>query len=412
MHTPLSSGSMLAHPIVIFVGIWSTTFLLYSLGLSEQLIFNASDFAYVYTTLIGSFLAGYFYTSIFTRCLPISNRTWASDKGIPGSHDTIVDRSHTIWNRIKLLFLAWAGITALEIVVSGGLPIIWLLTGSAKTYRDFGLPSLHGFLMSVILACSALSFYMFLTLRQTRYLAIPVFSLIWFTVTVTRNYLIGDLLQMLFLFLALRRPSRRQITRIVCGVFVLVVFFGFLGDLRSGGSDLIRAVGRPTDRFPDWLPTGFLWAYIYLTTPLNNLFNTITLNPSIEDFSLVASTSQLLPTFIRVAIFPQTLSQGDLVDENLNVSTGFVGPYTDMGLFGIGLFGALIGILANVFWSFRQSLFFLLGYLYIAQAMVLSIFFNQVLFLPYLFQLFWFWLLLRGKARINPRAAFPALNTP
>jgi oligosaccharide repeat unit polymerase len=390
-------NSILAHPIVAFGGIWTLVFLLYGLHLSEQLIYDASDFYYLYALIIFSFLAGYWYTNVLLYAVTGTPLLPATAGGRANSNESPEITAQSVWSKILLLFGIWAVITVVEIVYSGGIPILWLFTGSSKTYRDFGVPSVHGFQMSLLLACAMVSFHLFLNWRTRKYLIIPLFSLFWFILSITRNYLIGALLQMLFLSLSLRRPTAKTFVRILVGLAILVVFFGLIGDLRSGGSDLIRAVGRPTANFPDWLPSGFLWAYIYLTTPLNNLFNTIQLNPSVDEYTLVATTSQLLPSFLRNLIFTQAADQGSLVDDNLNVSTGFVGPYTDMGLAGIIFFGALIGVLSAVFWRNRQRSFFLLGYLFVAQAIILSIFYNQVLFLPYLFQLVWFWYMLRGS---------------
>jgi oligosaccharide repeat unit polymerase len=402
---PRYESSLIAHPISIFVGIWTFVFFLYGLRLSDQLVYDVDDFSYLYACLIGSFLVGYWYVSALVagiargKSSKPTSRSFQTAKAI--THD-----DYLMWRRALNLFKVWALLTIVEIIVSAGVPIVWLLTGSAKSYRDFGIQSLHGFLISILLACSTVSFYLFLGTKKGKYLALPLFSLSWFVVSITRGFLIGLLLQLLCLSLVMKRPTFAQVMKIIAGFVVLVIFFGVIGDLRSGGGDLIRALGQPTDRYPDWLPTGFLWAYIYLATPLNNLFNTIRLNPSIDAYSLVGTTAQLFPTFIRTLLFSEaSLTQGDLVDANLNVSTGFLGSYVDMGLLGIALFSGLLGASACVFWTFRRDRFWLFAYSFLAQALFLSIFYNLVLDLPCLFQLFWFWYLLRP-----PRPPAPILR--
>ena len=380
-------SSLAAHPVTIFVGIWTAVFLLYSLELSGQLIYRASDFTYLYVSIVGAFLAGYWYIGRLLTLM--GQRRLLRPAVLPGSLDA---RGATlIWRRLMGLMKIWGVITAVEIVVSGGLPIVWLVTGSDKTYRDFGIPSLHGFLISMLLACAMASFLLFLETKRRRYLALPLFALAWFIISVTRAYFIALLFQMLFLHLTKTRLTAGRIARIVVGLLLIVVIFGYLGDIRSGGSDLIRAVGKPSDRFPDWLPTGFLWVYIYLATPLNNLFNTILLNPAVDTFTLAATTFQLFPTFVRALIFPPSLvTQGDLVDSSLNISTSFAAPYTDMGLLGIVLFSGFFGCAASFFWFFRRNRAGQASYAFVAQSLALSVFFSFLLALPFLFQIVWF----------------------
>jgi len=395
----VNSSSLTAHPICIFVGTWTLVFLLYGLGLSGQLIFDVEDFLYLYALIVCGFLFAYFCTH---QLLVLASRSGSSPP--PRPQASTLDPSDA-WARAVMLQRArgllelWAIATVLEVIVSGGVPIVWLFTGNPKTYQDFGIPSVHGLLISMLLACAMLSFYLYLDTGRRRYLATPACALLWFVISVTRAFFIGLLLQMLFLYLVKRRLTTGQVTKIAIGFLLVVVAFGALGDFRQGSADLIRSLAKPTSRYPDWLPSGFLWVYIYLATPLNNLFNTIQLSPSIDGISLAATTSQLLPSFIRHVIFPASFAtQGTLVDTSLNVSTSFAPPYLDMGLLGIVLYAALFGIAGGVFWFFRRDHYYALGYSFIAQALALSIFFSFLLNLPFLFQLVWFRYLLRPAA--------------
>ena len=393
-------GSIAAHPIFIFVGAWTFVYFLYSLSLSGLLIYDASHFIRLYVLTIAPFVVAYWYVRLMI--FGLSRNTGATQfSGCFNLGQSSAVEREFIWRRVLWLLRIWALATLVEIVVSGGLPIIWIIFGSAKNYQDFGVKSVHGLLMSMLLSCSMISFYLFLETRDRKYIAIPAFSILWFIISVTRGFLVGLILQTLYLSLTIKRPAFIQVARIVVGFVLLIVLFGVAGDLRSGGSDeLIRALARPTERYPAWLPSGFLWVYIYLATPLNNLFNTVELNPSVDGITISATTSALFPTLIREIIFADApLKSGDLVDANLNVSTEFMGPYLDMGMAGVVLFSLFLGVLASIFWTLRRKRFFFIGYAFIAHALALSIFSNIVLFLPYLFQLFWFWLLLNYKKR-------------
>lgn len=388
-------GSIVAHPICVFAGVWTVAFLLYGLHLSALLIFDATAFTYLYIAIVGSFLVGYAYASAVIFGL---TRGTSSDRGVTGFDftDLAGDEVEVIWRRVRVLFWIWALFTVVEVIASHGVPLMWLVEGSIKDYRDFGIPSVHGILLSLLLACSMVSYYLYLQTRERRFTAMPIFAVVWFLICITRGFFVGILLQFLFLYLCVNRIKTSQAIKIGVAILAVIVFFGIVGNLRSGSADLIRAVGQPTERFPAWLPTGFLWVYIYMATPLNNLFNTIQLHPAIDSYTLSTTTAQLFPSFIRNLVFAQsTLRQADLVNQNLNVSTEFIGPYLDMGVLGIVVFALLFGVLAKVFWSRRSSRVSLLGYAFIAQAMALSIFYDILLDLPFLFQLAWFWYILR-----------------
>src|SRR5580692_7093524 len=62
-------NSIVAHPISIFVGIWTFVFFLYSLRLSGQLVYDPADFFYVYASLTGAFLLGFWYVSVIASAI-------------------------------------------------------------------------------------------------------------------------------------------------------------------------------------------------------------------------------------------------------------------------------------------------------------------------------------------------------
>jgi oligosaccharide repeat unit polymerase len=255
--------------------------------------------------------------------------------------------------------------------------------------------------MSMLLASSTVSFYLYIETKRRKFIALPVFAAVWFIILITRGFFIGIVLQSSFLLLSVRKVRGSTMVKMGVAVLSLILLFGVVGDLRSGGgSDLVRGVAHPTERFPDWLPSGFLWVYLYLASPLNNLFHTILLKPTVEDFSITVTTAALFPTVIRTVIFPDSaMKQGDLVDTNLNMGTGFLGPYLDMGILGVTIFSFFIGAVAGLFWNLRRKRFFLLGYAFVAHSMALSVFYDEILFLPFLFQLVWFWYVLRGSSK-------------
>jgi oligosaccharide repeat unit polymerase len=403
--------SVIIHPILLFVGIWSLTFYLYSLDISELTLYRASDFIYVYLLITVGFINGYYLVSLAISATSTKNLT---SQPIPQScvgHMRL--HTHEIWKRANKIFALWALVSILEIIASGGIPIIWLLIGSDKNYMDFGISSVHGLAHSMILASAMVSFSLYLITNKNKFLVVPIIAITWFIVSITRNYVLGLTLQMVALYILIRRFSPSVFLRITALFVILIVLFGVWGDQRSGsgGDSMIRQIGRPTENYPEWLPSGFFWVYLYITSPLNNLLNTISQVPFSDSYTLASTLSSLIPSVIRNIIFSsETLSQGLLVDGRLNMSGAFLGSYLDFGLLGIVIYSVFIGCVSALFWRFRYRPFYALGYAFVAMALSLTTFFNAMLALPYFFQLIWFWWIFAPIRRLR-KYKTPLINS-
>lgn len=173
--------------------------------------------------------------------------------------------------------------------------------------------------------------------------------------------------------------------------------FGYMGDIRSGSS-AFRAVARPTSSYPDWLPSGVLWFYIYITSPLANLVNTSLSTRPTGDLFFSHTVLFMFPTPLRNAIYGGQFSEdqqsaGDLITANLTVSSAYVGPYLDNGFVGIGCYSALLGILSAYCWKKRKSFRNELRYAIIGQCLLFSIFWNFLFYNPLLGQVFWIYII-------------------
>ena len=410
LHLKRPANSFAAHPSVVFGAMWSLVFVAYGAKLSYQLTYDIWDYAYLYVAIVVSFVLS---CGIGGSSVSASSAAAEKQRRHSGFRNTRLIEGPALDQLVRKLhwcFGLWCVATVGEVVTSGGVPALWFYQGSGKQASDFGITSIHGLLMSLVLACATFSYYLFKVTGRKQFAIMTVFTVIWCVTIVSRNFLIALLLQILFVKITLARISARQIGLVALAGLAIVVTFGVLGDFRTGSEDLILAVGQPTDSFPSWLPSGFLWVYIYITTPLNNLINNIEIGRHGAGYSILSTTANLLPTVVRTAIYPPDfLEQGELIDPNLNVSTAYLAPFLDAGIFGIALYSAFAGAIAGWFWARRFRPFFLLGYAFIGQTLILSVFFNQFLFLPYLMQLVWFAVLLRNRhgllhwVAINPR---------
>ena len=378
----------LAHPLTSFLAVWIMVTLLYMWHLSGLLRFDNNvllpAISYIVFPFIFAILAGWFLFSVPRR-----------SGAVPISPETI----EKLEKRLKTWLIIWSIISVFEIAYSGGMPILWLLRGSSKNYFDFGIHSLHGLANSLLLAIGLCNFALYMITRKKKYLRIPVFIFIWSIMAVTRNMMMVFSIEATILWELFQGFRRRTLVVGLAAFMGLILLFGYVGDMRTG-ADKFRNLAEPAAEYPDWLPSGVLWVYVYMTTPINNLINTaVTVRPG-YNLLFPNTTCQLFPTVLRAPIygaqFQDDARTGNLVTEAFNVSTAYVGAYQDWGYLGVGLFSVALAGLAIYFWN-AYSLRGMLTYAVIGQCLVLSVFYNHLFYLPIITQVMWLYIFCDGR---------------
>ena len=389
---------VLIHPLTLFISVWLLCFMLYAMHLSGMLVFHTGEVGRMVWWIVAPFVAAnLIYNAFYTVCPKRPARNWDKDVDDEG-YLKKVERSLNRW------FACWIFLSAIEIVFSGGLPLLWLIAGSTKEYVDFGLPFIHVFISSLLSVLSLSKLGLFLLRGDWRRLLIPIFQILWSVVIISRGVMVIALVQGVVLLFCLKRTSLKAIFRTLAMFVVAILLFGYVGDYRSG--DLFRNMAQPTASYPSWLPSGALWIYVYFTTPLGNLVNTSNVTQPSYDIRFPNTTYFLFPTPIRKAIYGEESNLGnggDLVNEVFNVSSAYVGPFKDYGYPGVACFSILIGTLSAYFWRKRRRFRDQLLYAIIAQCIVLTIFSNYLFYNPFLGQFFWVYLIFsQKKFRIFP----------
>jgi oligosaccharide repeat unit polymerase len=388
-----SSGSrgVLFHPVTLFLASWCVVVGLYSLHLSELLLFDNRRVIAIALWVVVPFAITAFWTMAFYALAP--KKTFPSPR--PSLDIAVVEK------RLHRAFWIWATLTVFEVIISRGLPIIWLIRGSSKTYIDFGIPSIHGLLNSLLLAIGLVEIGLFAIDRRRRHLWIPSWIIVWSIIAVTRNMMIVSLLEGGIAWGMMRGIRWRTVLKTVCAVAVVICIFGYVGDFRSGAEEF-RQLAQPSAEYPSWLPSGVLWIYIYLTTSIGNLVNTVAVATPQGNPLFPNTMALLFPSVIRNMLYgPEGATgalSGELVTDAFNVSTAYVGPYQDFGLVGIVLFSVLLATTALYFWK-RAGAKGTLMYSVIGQCLVLSIFFNHLFYLPVISQVGWIMFFFRGGAK-------------
>jgi hypothetical protein len=308
-----------------------------------------------------------------------------------------------IERRLVFLWRLWACAAVFETVVSGGFPIVWIVTNPSKTYFDYGIPSLHGFVNSLLLAISLSRFLLYLLTGERRHLAVPAFCMVWWILLVTRGSVFFLGLECTILILRIRPLRAKLLARFAAAIVCVVLFFGWLGDIRTG-AETFRELAQPTDSYPRWLPSGILWVYIYATTPLNNLYYTLKSRKPEQNLLLPHTLTTLLPTVLKKYVYGDgsvaaEALKGELIESNFNVSTAYLGPAQDFGLSAIFLFSLITASACQWYW-YKSDLRSQLIFAVLAHCLILSLFNDLFLYLPIIAQIGWFYLIFR-----KPRAA-------
>ena len=397
------------HPLIIVTGLWGVLLGLYALHLSDLLLFPVVELAPVALAVWMPF-----------AIVALGYALWRPRILRQGYQLNIPSRTQlaVIEKRLRLLFRVWIGAAIFETIVSGGVPFIWLFTDRSKTYMSYGVPSLHGLVNSLLMALIVSRVSLYLLSGERRHLKLPLLSVFWWVALVTRGTIFFILAESTILWLCIRPVKLKTIMKIAASAVVVVLFFGWVGDLRTGAENF-RALARPSANYPLWLPSGVLWVYIYATTPVNNLeFTRSTRKPSYNPL-LPHTFAGLLPTVVRKIVYedPEELS-GALVDAVAsNVSTAYLGPLEDFGLPAVFLFSMATALCTQWYW-YKPDPRSLLTFAVLTQCLLFSIFFDLFLALPMIAQIGWFAVILRktgdgivvhSSRRPQPYALMPTL---
>ena len=243
----------------------------------------------------------------------------------------------------------------LEFLYVRHIPIIDELTHSSYTYMDFrGIPTFHVFLVTFAEFAAVYFFYCFCfeTDRKEKrtflWLALIPFALI--TTLYNRAALINIIFMCMLIKLStLKKIKIRYIVFVVILALVVLFGFGVFGNIRSGAkwndsSYIITVAHIDVDKYPSFLPKEFIWAYVYLVSPLGNL-NDQVINV-VPNYRLDGILYYILPDALSKRIFPSVDTSFVLSQPLLTVCTGFAGIYKYGGMFGMLLMYACLGLLA------------------------------------------------------------------
>jgi oligosaccharide repeat unit polymerase len=325
----------LLNPAFMYAATWLFVLFIYSFRLSYLLDpIEPATVVLVLGTSV-SFIAGWMLES-----LPYRGRLAASDISLDALGPVI--NSPRVGRRLKAIWIIFSLGISFEIAFFGGVPFLGLIGIGSLAYGDFGIPGFHGVLNALFYTGCIVTFARILLGSSKRAWPLWIFSIAYPILMVSRQVLISVLVQYLFIYFSIRRPSPRILVRTGILFIATLLVFGYVGDARSG-RDAIIYIAAPTFDYPDWLPSAFIWVYIYLASPLNNINHNIDIAPN---YFPLETAGTFIPSFARDDFLAASgaTQQWDLVATELNVSSLLQSFLTDFGVGGAIVFTLLCGV--------------------------------------------------------------------
>lgn len=367
----------LINPLTIFNLVWGIVLGIYQLQLSYLQSPITAETIIVFICCILSFSL-FFIIPFVTKTSKIQKKE---------KMDTVIT-----YSKIKKLFIFWIIIELIETVYSGGLPIIWKLANSPKTYMDYGIPTVHGFMNSIGLVLIMLSYYLYLYKKNNenvidKHLKKILYVILFFNFClITRQVIISGIIQMIIIYLYFVKNIPWKKLLLIGGVGIII--FGLMGNFRTGYDGFMNvAVMKQENINPLFI--GIYWVYMYLTMTVANVNNAVMLG--ISGYGMYPISTTYIPTVISNILFVDSsvTIPKYLVTNAFNVSGFFIDFYLGFGILGVAIISIIYGFLGS--YIFKKVIKTrneknILYYAIYLQIILLSFFYNHLLYLPSGFQ--------------------------
>ena len=303
--------------------VWLVTLILYQFKLSYIQHDLSMD-----TIFIFSLCASCYNISVVLTRLLFNNKT--KDK-------TIVKHKITTDNKLKIASAITIIIFIIETVYSKGTPLIWKIFYINKTYFDFGIPSLNGFLYCLLMVLGAYAIF-----KKSK-TAIIYFLL--GLLALSRQVILSMIIEA-FICFWLTRPKKVNYFKVAIAILGLIVGFSVIGNFRSG-SNTMNYVFKAKKKY-EKMPTIIKWTYSYMTFSLSNFNNLVSKTDGFENYG-VSSIKEFMPTVILNKFkIKENVYYDYLISPNYTVSTYLPSVYLDFGMLGVAIFNIFLGVLGGI----------------------------------------------------------------
>ena len=361
------------NPCFIFNFIWLITLSLYELKLSHIQQDLSDRTIFIFWVCVLCFNITIFFLELIK---------------FPGTGQRISRKKYAVRRKTAKLILIW--IFLFEVIYSGGLPLIWKIIGSNKTYFDYGLPSLHGAWCGLFVCLGAYSLFQ-KTKDKWLYLGLC-------TMVISRQLMMSIIIEGFVYALYMKNirikneklnSSKRIKSKFIVFLIVIIISaFTIIGNFRSGGTVMDRVFKAKQEYV--LLSSASKWIYSYMTFSISNFNNLVSMTQGNVNNG-VSMLREFLPSvLLRVFRIRPNFRYRYLVSSNYTVSTYLPSIYLDFGVIGIGIFNALMGLLGYTLYKNIKTMKTtrdILLYSVYAHNIILLFFTNFFLYLPIIIQM-------------------------
>lgn len=330
------------NPWYTYVFSFSLVLLCYSLNWSE-----------LYPSLTLPLLIFLFITFIVSLVIGWRHKTWFIFKKI--NYDK---------NLYRVTFYIYA-LWIMEFIYEQGIPLIKVIKGDYYDYTQFGIPTLHVFIVTFSSFFVVYLFHVYISNKKSNLLIIYLLNLLPAILIVNRGMFLINLVSCFFVYFIYFFNENLDFVKIAkkgfsIALIVLVIFFSFgaIGNLRTASQfagnnpnldNFILEIGKAKGDFINSsIPKEFFWVYLYISSPLANLQANInddrSLDLDLNNFIMFINT-QLLPDFISKRIsnlYDTEKERAMLITEELTVSSVYTGSYVYLSWLGLVIMAIFI----------------------------------------------------------------------
>lgn len=312
----------------LYALIWSGILIVYSLGWSDLCAsLEISLLCFFVITIIISLFFGYLFRGRFS---------FRAVERMPRSSNKII--------------FAVISMCCLEFVYCRQIPLFSILRNGGGYTSFYGIPSLHPLIITFASFYAFYIFYLYVCFPQKKELLwkYGILLCVIYLLYYNRGGLMIHVLMAMLMYLssvktrAVNGLKKKQMIFYMILALLLVIaafyIFGGLGNMRHGfawdDTSYMEGLGRFNDRYPAWLPKQFMWAYIYIITPLANINYNIALQTQHVNFWGFVFT--FVPDFLTKRIYDGPLYYPEIVVKNtFNATAGFGNAYMNGGIPGM-----------------------------------------------------------------------------